>query len=68
MKKTRIICAFLAIAALSGLFSSCRKPGDPPVSTGDWDTVMIVGGYNVAYDYYRYLFLNTKRTLDARDD
>ena len=65
MKKTKLVSVFLLLSVLSGLFCACRKPGDPPFSTGDWKTVMEVGGYNVPFDYYRYLFLNTKKTLDS---
>ena len=71
MKKTLKLFSFLIsvcfiLTALSGC--SGRKKGDPPVWTKDKRIVMTLGDYNVKYDFYRYLFLNSKSYYDNGDE
>ena len=70
MKKTiKIISLLLAIVLSATLLSGCnkRKEGYPPVWTSDDRVVMKLGEYNVAYDFYRYLFMNTIKHFDNGD-
>lgn len=69
MKKTlKFLCLVTAIILTVSVFSSCgRQKGDPPVWTDDDRVVLTVGDYNVTYDFYRYLFLNTKATYPDSD-
>lgn len=71
MKKTvRIICILSIFSLLVSVLIGCnkRKEGYPPVWTSEDRVVMTLGGYNVAYDFYRYLFLNTKVYFDTSDN
>lgn len=71
MKKTlKLVCLVAALVMLVSCLAGCsgRKKGYPPVYTSEKRVVMTVGGYNVAYDFYRYLFLNAKADLDKGDE
>lgn len=72
MKKTLKILAFsLAIIMLFALLCGCaqkRKEGYPAVFTSDDRVVMKLGGYNVAYDFYRFMFNNSIDFFDNGDD
>lgn len=70
MKRIQKITSILLVFAISlSFFTACgRKKGEPPVSTGDKRTVLTFGEYNVSYDFYRYLFLNSKEHFDNGDD
>jgi len=71
MKKTLkllslTLALIMSVSVLAGCFG--RKKGEPPVSTSDKRVVMTLGGYNVTYDFYRYLFHNTKDFLSNGDE
>lgn len=69
MKKTlRLISLLLACMTLLPCFASCRKKGDPPIEPSDKKVIMTLGGYNVTYDFYRFLFLGNKAIMDGGDD
>ncbi len=71
MKKTfKILNLILSLIITISAFTGCsgRKEGYPPVWTPDKRVVMTVGVYNVTYDFYRYLFLNTKDFFDNGDE
>ncbi len=72
MKRTlKVISIILVIFTTLSLFTSCtskRKEGDPPVFTKEKTVVMKIGEYNVKKDFYRYLFLNSKKLADNGDD
>lgn len=56
----RLIATLLALIAITLLVSCGVKPEDTRV-------VLKLDGEKVYYDYYRYLFLNSKRDLDGGD-
>ncbi len=71
MKKTlKLLSLFLCILMITTLLVSCsgRKKGYPPVWTNEKKVVMKIGDYNVTYDFYKYLFLNSKYFYDNGDD
>lgn len=72
MKKfVRLLSLLLAAILLASALVGCgnkRKEGDPPVWTSNKTVVMKVGGYNVTYDFYKYLFLNTKTYYDNGEE
>lgn len=59
MKK--IICAVLVFSTL--LLCSCSSKIKPD----DNRTVLTVGGSDICYDYFKYVFLNTKYDMDGGD-
>ena len=71
MTKTfRLLCLLLVCIMTISLFAGCaprRKAGDPPVFTSDKRVVMKIGDYNVSYDFYRFLFLNSIDFFDNGD-
>lgn len=72
MKKTlRLLCLLIVCTMTLALFTACaprRKAGDPPVFTSDRRVVMKIGDYNVSYDFYRFLFMNSKNYFDNGDE
>ena len=70
MKRSiKLLSLILALIMSASLLTGCfgRRKGEPPVSTSDKRVIMTLGGYNVTYDFYRYLFLNTKDYLSDGD-
>lgn len=70
MKKiAKLLCFLLALTMALSVLSGCagRKKGDPPIWTNEKTVVLTIGDYNVKYDFYRYLFLNTIRHFDNGD-
>jgi parvulin-like peptidyl-prolyl isomerase len=71
MKKTfRLLCLLIVCIMAASLFTGCaprRKAGDPPIFTSDKRVVIKIGDYNVTYDFYRFLFLNSKDFFDNGD-
>ena len=70
MKRSiKLLSLILALIMSASILTGCfgRRKGEPPVSTSDKRVVMTLGGYNVTYDFYRYLFLNTKDYLSDGD-
>ena len=71
MKKILTLVSLMLVGIIVfGSLVGCsgRKKGDPPVWTDDETNVMILGGYNVKRDFYKYLFLNTKAYFDNGDE
>lgn len=72
MKKTfKILALVLSFIMLLSLLLGCaqkRKEGYPAVFTSDNRVVMKLGGYNVAYDFYRFMFNNSIDFFDNGDD
>ncbi|MBR5322654.1 MAG: peptidylprolyl isomerase [Clostridia bacterium] len=71
MKKTLKLVSLLLVGVMVfTFFTGCsnRKKGDPPVWTDDKTNIMVLGGYNVKSDFYKYLFLNTKTFFDDGDE
>ena len=68
--KTRLIGLLLALITVCTALAGCsgRGDGDPPVWTDDDEVVLTLGGSNVTRDFYRYLFLNTKKFYDNGDE
>lgn len=56
----RLIAALLALVALTLLTACGVKPNDSRV-------VLKLDGEKVYYDYYRYVFMNSKRDMDGGD-
>lgn len=70
-KNIKALCLILALLMTVSLFAGCaqrRKEGDPPIFTSDERVVMTIGGYNVTYDFYRFLFMNSKDFFDNGDE
>jgi len=57
----RLIAALLALITLTLLVACGVKPNDTRV-------VLKLDGEKIYYDYYRYVFMNTKRDMDGGDE
>ncbi len=60
----RLIALLIALTAVLTLLSSC---GDK-IKPEDGRTVLTLSGEKVCYDYYRYVFLNSKKDMDGGED
>ncbi len=62
----RIIALFAAVCILASVLCSCSKKYE--IKPSDKRVVMTVGGEKIYYEYFKYVFLNTKADMDGGDE
>lgn len=62
----RIVALLAAVCIIAAVFCSCGKKYE--IKPEDKRVVMTVGGEKIYYEYFRYVFLNTKADMDGGDE